>query len=252
MLGWPILLTARASSTNRRTSSGLRGDVRRQHLDRDALADDGLDGRVDRAHPALADLAQDAVLADLHPLGQIAGAGGAAVPPVDRRDRGCRRSWPGYRLRRRVTMTAARTSSAARPLGRRLPPIAQPQPPPPPPPPPPGPPPPSRSRRPGVPPPRAAATAAAAARAAAVPPAARRPAVQVLVKIGAARDRVRRLAGARATRSGSSSGPGSPCSSCRGRRSRWCRRSSSSSGIWLQRPTPSQALQVPQAVPAAG
>src|SRR4029079_12319116 len=64
---------------------GVRSDVRRQHLDRDALADDGLDGRVDRAHPALAYLAQDAVLADLLPLGQITRAGGATVPPVDRR-----------------------------------------------------------------------------------------------------------------------------------------------------------------------
>ena len=62
---------------------GIGGDLRRQHLDRDALADDGLDAGVDRPHAALADLALDAVLADLHPLGQIAGAGGAAVPPVD-------------------------------------------------------------------------------------------------------------------------------------------------------------------------
>src|SRR4051794_14407191 len=63
----------------------MGGDVRREHLDGDALADHRLDRRVDRSHAALADLAQAAVLAALHPLGQIAGAGSVAVPPIDRR-----------------------------------------------------------------------------------------------------------------------------------------------------------------------
>jgi hypothetical protein len=41
------------------------GQPGRQHLDGDLLADDGVDGAVDRAHAALADARQDLVLAHL-------------------------------------------------------------------------------------------------------------------------------------------------------------------------------------------
>ena len=85
MFGWPILLTARASSTNRRTSSGFEAMCGASTLIATRLPMTGWMAGVDRPHPALANLALDAVLADLHPLGQIAGTGGAAAPPVDGR-----------------------------------------------------------------------------------------------------------------------------------------------------------------------
>ncbi len=59
MFGWPILLTARASSTNLRTRSGMEAQCGREHLDGDPLADHRMVTCIDGPHPALGDLAID-------------------------------------------------------------------------------------------------------------------------------------------------------------------------------------------------
>ena len=61
------------------------GDVLSQDLDRDPLADHRLDRQVDGPHSPFADLAGDAVLAHLHPGGQIAGTERVPPPTIDRR-----------------------------------------------------------------------------------------------------------------------------------------------------------------------
>ena len=226
----------------------VRGDVRRQNLDRDALADHGLDGRVDRPHPALADLAEDAVLADLEPLGQIARAGGATMPPVDRRIVGSlvlgqrlpppatgdddtrQRQQRGQAARRlaaaeRAAAAAAATAAAA-----------------------------PRSALPSFPLVPGGATAPPPPPLPALPPCCPGPAppsgVQVFVKIVQPRG-VLRLAGAdRPQRFVVKSwyvlhAVSSPLHSM-------VPQASSSAGIWLQRPTPSQALHRPQVVPDFG
>ena len=76
MLVWCSLAAALASRSNRRRVLGVAEHLRRQHLQRDVPAQRDLLGLVDDAHAAAADLADDAVVAELL---QAGGRGGGRV-----------------------------------------------------------------------------------------------------------------------------------------------------------------------------